>query len=351
MHMKTIFNWLKSHPIISFLSLALAITWGLSIPLFVLYQAGLVNHSDIMDVLLLYTARLAVYGPVLAGMILTRWITTEKSPGSARKRWLTFGIVWIIALVVSALGLQQESASNTGLIPLLIISIPIALLPAFVFSSAFSKITSLRDYLSTLVHPRGHFVWYLVALLTFPLVHLLGIVITNLLDSKPLLFNVDFTPGILSATLIAFASVFFYSGGVNEEGGWRSFAQRRLQAYFSPLVANLLLWAYLVVWHIPNDIIQYREGGYLLIRIGLYPFITILFGWVYNRTRGSILAPALFHASMNSMNTLVSVLPVTDAGSVLLVLFAVFSILFDRMWRKLPSDHPAVYRELASEDQ
>ncbi|MDH3567906.1 MAG: hypothetical protein OEM61_11225 [Desulfobacteraceae bacterium] len=156
---------------------------------------------------------MTLYGPVLAGMIVTRWVTPEQNPGSARKQWLTFGIVWIIALVVSALGLRQESTSNIGLIPLLIISIPIALLPAFVFSSAFSTVASLRDYLSTLVYPRGHSVWYLVALLTFPVVQLLGIAITNLLDSKPLLFNVHFAPGILSATLITYASVFFYSGG------------------------------------------------------------------------------------------------------------------------------------------
>ena len=133
-------------------------------------------------------------------------------------------------------------------------------------------------------------------------------------------------------------------GGVNEEGGWRGFAQQRLQARSSPLVANLLLWVYLVVWHIPNDIIQYSGGGYQLIRIGLYPFITILIGWVYNRTRGSILAPALFHASMNSMNTLVNVLPMTNSGNILLVLFAGFAILFDHMWKKLPSDHPVVYQ-------
>jgi membrane protease YdiL (CAAX protease family) len=98
-----------------------------------------------------------------------------------------------------------------------------------------------------------------------------------------------------------------------------------------------------VVWHIPNDIVQYSEGGYLLIRIGLYPFITILFGFVYNRTKGGILATALFHASMNSMNTLQAALPFTNAGSVLLVALAIFAILSDRMWRKLPSDHPAVY--------
>ena len=348
--MKTMVNWMKSHPLTLFFSLALVITWGLLVGLGLALAvvlnfalAGIVNQSDLMDVSLINTGRLIVYGPVLAGMIVTRWITPEQNPGSARKRWLTFGIVWIIALVVSALGLQQESASNIGLVPLLIISIPIALLPAFVFSSAFSKVASLRDYLSTLVHPRGHLVWYLVALLTFPVVQLLGIVITNLLDSNPLLSNVHFAPGILSATLITFASVFFYSGGVNEEGGWRGFAQQHLQARRSPLVANLLLWVYLVVWHVPNDIVQYAGGGYLLIRIGLYPFITILFGWVYNRTKGSILAPALFHASMNSMNTLQAALPPTNVGSVLLVAFAIFAILSDRMWKKLPSDHPAVY--------
>ena len=210
--MKTIANWMKSHPLALFFSLALVITWGLLIVL-ALALKGLVNQSDLMDVLLLSTARLVLYGPVLAGMIVTRWVTPEQNPGSARKRWLIFGIVWTFALVVSALGLQQQSASNIGLIPLLIISIPTALLPAFVFSHAFSKVTSLRDCLSSLVHPRGHFVWYLVALLTFPVVQLLGIAITNLLDSKPLLLNVHFAPGILSATLITYASVFFYSGG------------------------------------------------------------------------------------------------------------------------------------------
>ena len=350
--MKTISNWVKSHPLAMFFSLALVLTYGLLIApglalasVLAFALAGLENQSDLMNLLLINTGRLMVYGPVLAGMIVTRWITPGQKPGSARIRWITFWIVWITALVVSALGLQQESASNIGLIPLVIISIPIALVPAFVFSSAFSQVGSLRDYLSTLVHPRGHFVWYLIALLTFPVIQFLGIVITNLLDSNPLLFNVHFNPGILSAAFITFASVFFYSGGVNEEGGWRGFAQRRLQARSSPLMANLLLWVYLVVWHIPNDIMQYAGGGYLLIRIGLYPFITILFGWVYNRTKGSILATALFHASMNSMNTLQAALPPTNIGSILLVAFAILAILFDRMWKKLPSDHQAVYQE------
>jgi membrane protease YdiL (CAAX protease family) len=103
----------------------------------------------------------------------------------------------------------------------------------------------------------------------------------------------------------------------------------------------------MVIWHIPNDIIQYQDGGYLLVRIGLYPFITILFAWIYNRTNGSILAPAIFHASMNSMNPLMGIFPMTLLGNILLVGFAIFAFLSDRMWRKLPKNHPAVYQDVS----
>jgi len=71
------------------------------------------------------------------------------------------------------------------------------------------------------------------------------------------------------------------------------------------------------------------------------PFVTILFGWVYNRTRGSILAVALFHASMNATNVLMEVFPITNAGHALLVTLGLFAILYNRMWEKLPADHPA----------
>jgi membrane protease YdiL (CAAX protease family) len=341
--MRKSIEWMKTHPIVSFFFLTLVLLYILVFPAFYLYQMGLADQT-LLQILILYISRLAVYSPVLAGILVTRWTLPIRGPVSASKRWSTFGVVWLFALIVSTLDLWRNNPDPTvGWVLILIISIPIAILPAFVFSSAFSQVTSLREYLSTLVHPSGRLIWYLVALLTFPVIHLLGVAITNLLAGRPSLYNIHLNPGILSTTLITFASVFFYSGGVNEEGGWRGFAQRRLQAYYSPLVTNLLLWAYLVVWHIPNDIIQYREGGYLLVRIGLYPFITILLGWIYNRARGSILAPALFHASMNSMTPVQASLPVTNAGSVLLVVFAVFAVFYDRMWNKLPKNHPAVY--------
>ena len=152
----------------------------------------------------------------------------------------------------------------------------------------------------------------------------------------------------LAPTLfITFFSVLFFSGGINEESGWRGFAQKRLQTKYSPLVATLILWVMMTIWHIPGDIVQYRHGGYLLVKIGLFPFFAILFNWVYNRTKGSILAPAIFHASMNTMNPMMGVFPITTAGNIILVILGVIAVISDRMWRKLPEHHPATYEEPA----
>jgi len=199
--------------------------------------------------------------------------------------------------------------------------------------------------LATLIRPRGSIVYYLVALLAFPFIHIVGTGITNVLSGNGWFPQVSQGSDLALTLFITFFSVLFFSGGINEESGWRGFAQRRLQANHSPLVANLIVWIMMLVWHIPNDIVQYRQGGYLLVRIVLYPFIAILFGWIYNRTKGSILAPAIFHASMNSMNPLMGIFPITTAGNILLVGLAMIAVTTDRMLRKLPRDHPATYQK------
>jgi membrane protease YdiL (CAAX protease family) len=295
--------------------------------------------QSLVAVLVIYAPRLAAYSPVLAGMLIVKRLRPAQTSTSAGRRRIIFGLVWLVALAVYVLETRNGYAEfGIGLETVVLLSIPIALLPAFVVSRALSRITGIREYLSSLIRPRGHFVWYLVALFTFPLVHLTGHLVTKLAIAEPLFADIYLTSDVLGGALAAFAFVFFFSGGINEEGGWRGFAQDQLQQTNSPLTANLLLYLYLVVWHIPYDIVQYADGGYLRVRIALYPFIVILFGWVYNRTNGSILAVALFHASMNSMNVLADAIPATTASFVLLVLFALYGVISDRMWQK-PATH------------
>jgi hypothetical protein len=69
---------------------------------------------------------------------------------------------------------------------------------------------------------------------------------------------------------------------------------------------------------------------------------TVIIGWFYNRTKGSILVVGIVHAAANTVfaffpNLDWTVYCLTAAAAALVM------IVIDRMWKKLPADHPAVY--------
>jgi membrane protease YdiL (CAAX protease family) len=338
-------EWVTRHPIEAFFLFAIVMFFGLCFPVVLITT---LQEDTFGQILGLYLARTGVYSPVLAGIFVARIIQPGRQRVSLTRRLSVFLPVWFFAAIIHAVSLDLDAQPGSSLIGLVVISLPVALLPAFVISSAFSGSDGVKQMLSTLVKPKGSIVYYLVALLTFPVIFIVGTGITNALNGNAWFPRVSQGADLAFTLVITFFSVLLFSGGINEESGWRGFAQIRLQAKYSPLAANLILWLLMVIWHIPNDIVQYRSGGYILARIALYPFITILFGWIYNRTKGSILAPAIFHASMNSMNPLVGVFPVTAAGSILLVSLAMAAVVFDRMWRRLPGDHPAVHQDIVT---
>ena len=333
-------EWIRRHPIEAFFLLGIAICYVTLFPAILIIP----QETTLGQITSLYLGRIGVYSPVLAGMFVSRTIRPARRRVSLSRRLLVFLPAWLIAATIHTASLNLDAEPGTSLIALIVVSLPVALLPAFVLSSAVTGTEGVKRMLSTLTRPKGNIVYYLVALAAFPIVHVIGTGITNVLDGGRWFPRVFQGSELALAVLITFFSVLLFSGGMNEESGWRGFAQSWLQTKHSPLVANLILWFFIVIWHIPNDIVQYQHGGYLPIRIGLYPFITILFGWAYNRTKGSILAPAIFHASMNSMNPLIGLFPVTTAGSTLLVGFAVAVVIRDLVWQRLPEDHPAVYQ-------
>ena len=336
-------EWVKRHPIEAFFATAIFLSFGLLFPAILAPQ-----ETTAGQLLSFYLARLGVYSPVLAGMLVTWVCRRDARRVPPVRRLVVFLPAWLIALVIHAADVKLTAPTEVGLPAIFVLSIPVAILPAFVISSAFSGTGGVRTMLTTIARPTGRLAYYLIALLTFPLIHLIGLVITNALSGAAWIPGLGAGSHLAVTLLVTFLSVLLFSGGINEETGWRGFAQTRLQTRYSPLVANLVLWVFLLIWHIPNDLVQYREGGYLLLRFGLYPFITILFGWVYNRTGGSILAAVIFHASMNSMNQLGEILPMTTAGNLLLVGFALIVVGLDRMWRRLPDEHPAVYQAPAT---
>lgn len=334
--MQNVIAWIRRHQIISFFALVYVISFGIGISGVYLFQGDNAVHRTLQ----FFIVRLLLYGPALAGIIVARAADTGERMGRPATRWLAFGISWAIAACVSVIYLMHTSGGGAPISTFILISCLGALLPASVISGAFSRVTSVRNYLVTLVRPRGSIVWYLIALFTFPAIHLLGNIITRaagLEGSEP---AEGMSLGVLSLALITFIHVFFYTGGINEESGWRGFALPRLQAHFCPLAACLVVWGFHMLWELPFDTVFSDAPWPWISRLVWMPSWSILFVWVYNRTRGSILAPVLFHASMNTMNPLMRVLPATDAGTFILVGFAAFAVVYDRMWKRLRAYNP-----------
>jgi len=70
---------------------------------------------------------------------------------------------------------------------------------------------------------------------------------------------------------------------------------------------------------------------------------TVTIGWLYNRSKGSILVAGIAHAAANTAFMFFPSLDWTVYNMTVSVA-ALMLIVVDRMWKKLPSDHPAVYQ-------
>jgi membrane protease YdiL (CAAX protease family) len=143
-------------------------------------------------------------------------------------------------------------------------------------------------------------------------------------------------PRVVASGAVTFLYSLFFTG-ILEEPGWRGFLLPRLEQRFSPLLASVLVWAPWALWHAPLDFsgsVGHSWISYLQIRVVFFLPITIIFTWLYNRSQGNILSTAIFHAGMN---TFPFVLPYAPKMLGLILLWAVYVVVAERMWRPLHS--------------
>jgi membrane protease YdiL (CAAX protease family) len=339
-------GWIKRHQIVAFFTITFAISWGLGFSYRAVYQG---------QILLIPLAFVATCGPALGGIIISAVSNTQPRQGTRKAAWIAF----FVALVVSALALlaNNKFINHTPLLTpvmvgfTLVIVVPVA----FVISMAFSRLPAVRNYLSSLIRLRGVWGWAFMALVIFPGLILLSIPISCLLGRQPITFHYFPETGLALIGLIAvkFFYQFFFFNATGEEVGWRGFALPRMQSLTSPLVACLVMNLFWALWHLfywmvegrPVFSPEYWGRTYL----ELLP-ATVAIGWLYNRSKGSILVAGIAHAAAN---TAFMFFPGLDWTVYTLIgtVAALVMILVDRMWKKLPPDHPAVYRSPEVEEE
>ena len=209
----------------------------------------------------------------------------------------------------------------------------------------------VRRLLGTLLPGRVSARWYAVAVVGPPAVlaaglgvHLaLGGRVVGLVD--PAHPDLPALPGGLLAVPLVFAAVLLLSV-IGEELGWRGYALPRLLRRATPLTASLLLGGIWAAWHLPllldPTALQHRmpTTWFVLQILGQGVLLT----WLYQRTGGSVLLPALLHAAANTGVGVLPVLPLDTGGSsrplwaALLQLYLILVVVVVRtgMHRRVP---------------
>jgi membrane protease YdiL (CAAX protease family) len=143
--------------------------------------------------------------------------------------------------------------------------------------------------------------WYAVALL-LPIVVILAAAALNvfLLGAQRTSSVADL--GGWSSFLLLFLLSLLIPGfaGTWEEPGFRGYALPRLQFRYSALIASLILGVLWAFWHLPFVV----TGEHIWIDATLFIIEwSIVYTWLFNNAKGSVLIVMLFHAMNNTFSS------------------------------------------------
>ena len=219
---------------------------------------------------------------------------------------------------------------------------------SFLFIYRYGGLQGLQTHLQRFIHWRFPKIYWVMAILAFPLIGLACAAIYSVL-AEPILSTglARIIDGTVSSELMsryransyesvgletalfngmAASPIIFLlgylvlaitDGGISEEPGWRGFAYPILQDRWGSLPAAVAVGGVWALWHLGprqweilfgkglDAFLAFLPGHFLLYVIAVTP-LAIIFGWLYERTGGSLLACFLIHASFNTTSLIAS---------------------------------------------
>jgi hypothetical protein len=149
--------------------------------------------------------------------------------------------------------------------------------------------------------------WYAIIFLLFPFLTFSSLLILKFTSGYT--FNLDiFTKPWL--IVYFFFEIMLLGGPLQEEFGWRGYALDKLQKRFSAVKSSAILGVIWLIWHFPLYLIPESGAQYQqlisaeIVSMALGSLITmilvsILFTWIYNNTKKSLLSVLIFHTMLN----------------------------------------------------
>jgi CAAX amino terminal protease family. len=145
--------------------------------------------------------------------------------------------------------------------------------------------------------------WRVMALLLLAIAALRLAPLLLVLTGQPL---VPLGMDALAALPVTFLFVALVGGGLDEEAGWRGFAQPRLQKLVPPLPASVLIGLVWSLWHLPLWFLPGSVHGQLSLPVYVLSTtaLSVLLAYAFNVPGGSLLAVVLVHAASNTADNL-----------------------------------------------
>jgi membrane protease YdiL (CAAX protease family) len=169
--------------------------------------------------------------------------------------------------------------------------------------------SALKAYLKRGLNAHFPFAWVLIILATALLVSAVPLGLHVLSGGPAPVQTLLSNPLMILPVFLTY----FFTGGGNEEWGWRGFALDRLQDRWNPTVASVVLGLIWGAWHAPLFFIESTGQFHMSLWIFILatPGLSVLHTWVYNRTGKNLLAVWLFHAMLG---TAWEVFPIVQPG-------------------------------------
>ena len=189
--------------------------------------------------------------------------------------------------------------------------------------------TGVKQLLKKLLIWRISVKYYLFAIGLSSFIAILAMLLANLFFNVDLNFSSipegiglednDFLLSLLLLPVI-FLITCLVGGPIAEELGWRGFAQEKLQIKYGETPSGLIIGFFWILWHLPLMIFLPQGVGHMPTVAYIFVMInmSVLFAWLYNKTKGSVLLAIIFHAGINFENTILGSENLQDTSTLII---------------------------------
>ena len=238
--------------------------------------------------------------------------------GFLKRHSLVIGIILMFALT------WPIDLANSGIVPIQFPFIVYLFLGwGFIFASVImTGLTLGKDGVVALLKRylqwRVGWQWYLAPFLLAPALIIGGVYLNAALTGVPPDFSTVIAHKIFgkSAYLPLFILPFFLVDLISngEEIGWRGYVLPRLQAKYGALISALILGVIWGFWHLPKFLAHWDTVSFAWF-MAHTTMVSVLYTWLYNGTKGSLLLVTLFHAASNATGVFMPMANTVSSGN------------------------------------